>query len=224
MMTSLGKSEHDATISEAGVLLCLTKPVKQSKLYDALAIVMANSNSDVPDTLAVNASSTPNSIMPSTSRGSARILVAEDNPVNQKVILRQLTKMGYVADAVANGLEVLQALTRIPYDLVLMDCQMPEMDGYAATAELRRRSDDSSRVTIIALTAHAMEGDREKCFAAGMDDYISKPVNHADLVDALRRWIPNRGDRVSQNPGDVGGSRNANGAANPPAKAALAKA
>jgi two-component system, sensor histidine kinase and response regulator len=192
MMTSLGKSEHDAAISEAGVLLCLTKPVKQSKLYDALATVMSNSNSGVPETLTANASSAPTFVTPSISRGNARILVAEDNPVNQKVILRQLSKMGYAADAVANGLEVLQALTHIPYDLVLMDCQMPEMDGYAATAELRRRSDSSGRVPIIALTAHAMEGDREKCFAAGMDDYISKPVKVDELQVKLAHWLSRR--------------------------------
>jgi two-component system, sensor histidine kinase and response regulator len=187
MMTSLGKSEYDAEITKAGILLCLTKPVKQSKLYDALATVMSKSDNGVPDPLAANTSSTPPSA--SSSRGNARILVAEDNPVNQKVILRQLANMGYAADAVANGLEVLEALTRIPYDVVLMDCQMPEMDGYAATAELRRRSDKSSRVPIIALTAHAMEGDREKCFAAGMDDYISKPVKVEELQTKLAHWL-----------------------------------
>ncbi len=192
MMTSLGKSEHDSEIAKAGILLCLTKPVKQSKLYDALATVMSRSDSDVRDTLAANMSAAPTSVPPSSSRGSARILVAEDNPVNQKVILRQLTKMGYAADAVANGLEVLEALTHIPYDVVLMDCQMPEMDGYAATAALRCRSDRSSRVPIIALTAHAMEGDREKCFAAGMDDYVSKPVDVEELQVKLAHWLSRR--------------------------------
>ena len=189
MMTSLGKGEHDAAIKEAGILICLTKPVKQSKLFDALATVMSKSDDDLLDMATTNASDPSTSVSPSSSRGSARILVAEDNPVNQKVILRQLAKMGYAADAVGNGLEVLQALTRIPYDLVLMDCQMPEMDGYAATAELRCRPDNSGRIPIIALTAHAMEGDREKCFAAGMDDYISKPVNVEELQTKLKHWL-----------------------------------
>jgi len=197
MMTSLGKTEHDAEITEAGILLCLTKPVKQSKLYDALVTTMSNSSNDVPDALTVSASSAPSSTALSTSRGNARILVAEDNPVNQKVILRQLAKMGYTADAVANGLEVLHALATIPYDLVLMDCQMPEMDGYATTMELRRRPDPLGRMPIIALTAHAMEGDREKCFAAGMDDYISKPVNVEELQVKLAHWLSRKPSVVS---------------------------
>src|SRR5271167_3998269 len=93
---------------------------------------------------------------------SGRILVAEDNPVNQKVLLRQLGKMGYSAEAVGNGIEVLQALAQIDYDVVLMDCQMPEMDGYAACRQLRESESGADHVPVIALTAHAMEGDREK--------------------------------------------------------------
>ncbi len=187
MMTSLGKSDHDAEIREAGILLHLTKPVKQSKLYDALATAM--SSGDSSDASPTNTTSASTSATLPASRGNARILVAEDNPVNQKVILRQLSKMGYAADAVANGLEVLQALTHIPYDLVLMDCQMPDMDGYAATAELRRCPENYGRVPIIALTANAMEGDREKCLAAGMDDYISKPIKVEELQEKLARWL-----------------------------------
>jgi PAS domain S-box-containing protein len=123
--------------------------------------------------------------------GSLRLLLAEDNMVNQKVALRMLGKLGIRADVAANGLEVLEALERQPYDIVLMDVQMPEMDGFEATRAIRERWQKEAPA-IIAVTAHAIEGDRERCLEAGMDDYISKPVKMEELVGALGRYLPIR--------------------------------
>jgi PAS domain S-box-containing protein len=182
MLTSLGQKLEQTELTAAGVAACLTKPVRQSMLFDCLA----SATGQAPPRCARR-------ITPSTAAAhparKLRILLAEDSSINQQVATGQLNKLGYTADVVANGLEVLEASERIPYEVILMDCQMPEMDGYQATREIRRREEQTGRkrVHIIAMTAHAMQGDREECLAAGMNDYLSKPVQEPELRMALER-------------------------------------
>ena len=185
MLTSYGRRGDGKTAAEAGIAAYLTKPVRQSQLFDCLIEVMGKSVETVqlaPEPLITR------HVLEEEAKGEHKlILLAEDNIVNQKVAVRQLQKLGYRADAVADGREAVEALGRIPYDLVLMDCQMPNMDGYEATAEIRRREGTTKHTTIVAMTANALEGDREKCLAAGMDDYISKPIRPEILAKVLEK-------------------------------------
>jgi len=187
MLTSFGARGHGITAREAGVAAYLTKPVRQSQLFDSLVNVIAGAvPTEVgPKSEAASNLLTKHSLNETKMRATKLILLAEDNIVNQKVAIRQLLKLGYRADAVANGREVIEALSRIPYDLVLMDCQMPEMDGYEATAEIRTSEPQGKHTPIVAMTANALTGDREKCIAAGMDEYITKPVQSEELARVL---------------------------------------
>jgi CheY-like chemotaxis protein len=142
-------------------------------------------------------------------QGSPLVLVVEDNPVNQIVAVRALERCGCRTELAADGHEALQALARYHYDVVLMDCQMPGLDGYAATAELRRRETDGRHTPVIAMTAHGMTGDRERCLQAGMDDYICKPMKQQILAGMLRRWL-------SRDPEATGTRLPAHGAPRPP--------
>ncbi len=189
MLTSFGARGHGAAARDAGVAAYMTKPVRQSQLFDCLANVISVANTPPPqNTLSAPAKLvTRHTLKEAKTMSSKLILLAEDNVVNQKVAMRQLQKLGYRADAVANGREAIEALERIPYDLVLMDCQMPEMDGYEATGEIRRREGSAKHTLIVAMTANALEGDRAKCSAAGMNDYVSKPVKPEELGAVLGR-------------------------------------
>ena len=161
----------------------LVKPVKQSQLHQCLARILGTT----PSRRTKNQGPTGATRRPIHD---TRILVAEDNKVNRYVMLLLLEELGYTADTVVNGKEALAALRRQSYDIVMMDCQMPEMDGYETTRTIRREFEKPPR--IIAMTAHALRGDREKCLAAGMDDYLSKPIIETDLDTALKKWAPVR--------------------------------
>jgi CheY-like chemotaxis protein len=161
----------------------LMKPLKPSQLFNALVSIVA----DQPATPASAAKPRPVLDAGMAERVPLRILLAEDNALNQKLALRLLGQMGYQADVVGNGLEAIEALERQTYDVVLMDVQMPEMDGMEASREIHRRWPSVGRPRIIAMTANVMQGDRELCVEAGMDDYVSKPIRTEELIDALVR-------------------------------------
>ena len=187
MLTSVDRQEDPEALRETGVDAYLTKPVKQSQLFDCLSLVMSQ---DV-ETREIKSGLVALSAQPATvvePPEKLRILIAEDNPVNQKVALYQLQKLGYMADVVDNGKRALDALARSRYDIVFMDCQMPELDGYEATRDLRAIEGDERHTWIVAMTANSLEGDREKCLNAGMDDYVSKPVKPENLQAAIRRY------------------------------------
>ena len=186
LLTSFGYRGQSGEAQRAGFEAYLLKPIRQSQLYDCIATVMG---------MMVDTSSsfliTPYTLAGARAQLRVRVLLAEDNGVNQKVAIRMLEKLGCRVDVVANGLEAVEASGRIAYDYILMDCQMPEMDGYEATVAIRQREAHSGRhIPIIATTANAMQGDRERCLAAGMDDYVSKPVQAAELIEVLQKWIP----------------------------------
>jgi PAS domain S-box-containing protein len=219
ILTSLSHHADEANIRSLGIDAYLTKPVKQSRLFDALVTVLSQVDTPAagpgrasrPSKAAAQAGATEAAAAPPAGAASSvparpassvpvrtipvarpsrglRVLVAEDNAINQKVALHQLKKLGHSADAVSSGGEVLAALEHAPYDLILMDCQMPEMDGYEATRHIRQRErarPASPRQYIVALTAHTLDGDRQKCLDAGMDGYLSKPVRIEDLAHVL---------------------------------------
>jgi signal transduction histidine kinase/CheY-like chemotaxis protein len=189
LLTSMGKPDNMAAVS-AEFAACLAKPVKQSQLYNTLIRVLGT------QPVVIKPSQVVLEVNPHLAEQyPLRILLAEDNLVNQKVALLMLQRLGYGADVVENGLEALEALQRQEYDLVLMDVQMPKMDGLEAVRVIRRDYSPEQCPRIVAMTANAMQGDREECLQAGMDDYISKPIQMQDLIRILTQ--PHRSGFVS---------------------------
>jgi len=187
LLTSLVR-RGDATLAQnRGFAAYLTKPIHQHQLYECLRLVMgtAPSAATTPQPLV-----TVHSMAEARSRAAGRILLAEDNVINQKVAVKMIERLGYHLDVVADGGEAVEALSRIPYLLVFMDCQMPEMDGFEATRHIRAMEGSARHTPIIAMTANAMQGDREHCLSVGMDDYISKPISSEAVAAILRRWLP----------------------------------
>jgi PAS domain S-box-containing protein len=184
LLTSLGKLIDDDKLAEVGVDACLVKPVKRARLYECLA---GNSNGKGAPPAAGQASTLKPPVV--LAGRPLRILLAEDNLINQRVAVAQLKKLGYTPDVVNNGVEALEMSGQKTYDIILMDCQMPQMDGYEATEHIRSRekAEGNPAAYIIAMTANAMQGDREKCLAAQMSDYLSKPVKDTELKKALER-------------------------------------
>ncbi len=194
LMTSMG-NQTDASLNEVGFSAGISKPIKQSQLFNSIAEAMAGTARPDPEnipgahpwkdqmasTVSVQRSAAPRPQQP------LRILIAEDNLVNQRVAVLLLENLGYAADIACNGVEAVRAVSAGSYDIVFMDCQMPEMDGFEATGEIRKTEGAASHTVIVAMTANALQGDRERCLAAGMDDYIAKPIKQSDLARALQR-------------------------------------
>ena len=183
MLPSVVRPGISARCRDLGVATLLTKPVIEAELFEAITTAITGEAQDV-------GRSAPEMLPPQT-RSDYRILLVEDNAVNKKVALAQLRSLGYTAATASDGFEALEALRHTPFEVVLMDCHMPGMDGYEAAAAIRQREGQNRHTWIIAMTADAMAGDREQCLAAGMDDYLSKPVRATDLTAALERARPN---------------------------------
>ncbi|HEX4585920.1 MAG TPA: response regulator [Burkholderiaceae bacterium] len=189
MLTSLHSEGESTAARDLGISAYLTKPVRRLDLYRRIAATLRKTVAAAPD---------PGSATPALPRLGGRVLLAEDNPVNQAVAQHMIDAIGCDLTIVSNGAQAVRALQASPFDLVLMDCQMPEMDGFAATAAIRageaqRGAPADGRpahIPIIAVTAHAMEGDRDASLAAGMDDYLSKPFTLEALRDVMTRWMP----------------------------------
>jgi CheY-like chemotaxis protein/HPt (histidine-containing phosphotransfer) domain-containing protein len=192
MMTSLGTRGDADRFEMVGFSAFLTKPLRHTELHKVLPLVLAKKEGTARARKTIITRHTARETTHRFEGRRARILLAEDNATNQQVALGILKKFCLSADTVANGAEAIEALKTIPYDLVLMDVQMPEMDGLEATRRIRDVGTGilDPKVPVIALTAHAMQGDREKCLEAGMNGYVSKPISSKALLEVLDKWLP----------------------------------
>jgi two-component system, sensor histidine kinase and response regulator len=195
LLTSVSQRMDTQRLTAAGFAAVLIKPVRALQLMNALATVwgaqalsVSPQGTKAPKSLAPHTAG-PAAPLTAVPLSRARVLVVEDNIVNQKLAVRTLEKLGCRVDVAGDGQEAIEMLAMLPYDVVFMGCEMPELDGYAVTREIRRREGPNRDTPVNAMTAHAMAGDREKCLGAGMDDYISKPVQMVNLEEALTRWI-----------------------------------
>ena len=187
MLTSCGVRGDGAKTKEIGLDGYFSKPIKQSDLYNAIISVLGTAKDRKEDYQKKQIIT--RHTLKEYKKQTTKILLAEDNKINQKVALKQLEKFGYQADTAITGKEVIRALEKQSYDLILMDVQMPEMDGYEATQKIRAMDNNRKDIPIIAMTANAMKGDREKCLEAGMNDYITKPVKPQNLLKAITTWV-----------------------------------
>ncbi|MCX5807169.1 MAG: PAS domain S-box protein [Proteobacteria bacterium] len=201
MLTSLGIRGDACRFQNVGFAAYLTKPVRYQELKNVLSMILSDRDLTRKESEPIVTRHSTFDMLPLFTGNKARVLLAEDNITNQHVALGILNKLGLRADAVANGAEVLKVLESIPYDLILMDVQMPVMDGMEATRQIRNPQSAvlNHAIPIIAMTAHAMQGDREKCLEAGMDDYVSKPVTPQTLAERLEKWLtkdPGKRERI----------------------------
>jgi CheY-like chemotaxis protein len=201
MLTSVGYLGLLRQTEGASVDACLSKPVRQSQLLNTLATAWSKKQHMAyvdPASPGHRIGEMKSALAGRLAGCPIRVLVAEDNVVNQKVAIRMLERLGLRADVAANGRETVRMFELLPYDLIFMDCQMPEMDGYEATRTIRRQEEPGRHVAIIAMTADAMAGCREQCIEAGMDDFIVKPVAMEGLFEVLQRWTPAKEPALAQ--------------------------
>ncbi|HMU32156.1 MAG: PAS domain S-box protein [Nitrospira sp.] len=186
MLTASGQRGDSLAAQEAGAAAYLTKPIRERHLADCIRLIFGRDNAKEQPAPFL----TRHTITEAIAREAPRLLVVDDNPVNQKVAVKMLEKLGCRVDLAGNGMEALAAICRHQYPLVFMDCQMPDLDGLETTRLLRSQEKPGEHLPVIAMTANAMEGDRESCLKAGMDDFISKPIITSDLKKILARWVP----------------------------------